>query len=143
MTTRIIITPETNGDLLITMKSGDKATFAAGIAALKDAIPADYRTFDGDTKSWRITTAGREGFDGWLAYMRAFHKATIEWTEASAKDTPSSSPDVFAALHLLPSAPPEVVRASYKALAQIHHPDAGGTHEAMLKINEAYRQLAA
>ncbi len=145
MTTRILITPDTaTGDLLFTIRSGDKATFAAGIAALKEDIAPDFRNFDGGTKQWRITAEGRADFDGWIAYMRLVHKAAIEWTDGEA-ETPRARtvPDAFATLHLLPSAPPEVVRASYKALAMKHHPDKGGNTEAMQKINEAYRRLAA
>ena len=142
MTTKIIITRDAD-DLLITMKSGDKATFAAGIAALKENIAPDYRTFDGDTKQWRITADGRAGFDGWLGYMRLFHKAAIEWTDGEAeKPRTRTAPDAFATLYLLPNAPPEVVRASYKALAQLVHPDKpGGDHAAMQRLNEAYERL--
>jgi curved DNA-binding protein CbpA len=42
---------------------------------------------------------------------------------------------------LLPSAPPEVVRAAYKALAMKHHPDKGGSTELMQAINQAYERL--
>lgn len=140
MTTKIIITRDAD-DLLFTMKSGDKATFAAGIAALKENIAPDFRAFDGDSKQWRITAEGRAGFDGWLAYMRLFHKAAIEWTDGEA-EKPRTAPDAFATLYLLPNAPPEVVRASYKALAQLVHPDKpGGDHAAMQRLNEAYERL--
>jgi hypothetical protein len=143
MTTKIIITRDAD-DLLITMKSGDKATFAAGIAALKENIAPDFRTFDGDTKQWRISPEGRAGFDGWLGYMRLFHKAAIEWTDGEAEKPRTRTPsraELYATLYLLPDAPQIVVKSAYRALAQLHHPDAGGTHESMLKINEAYERL--
>jgi DnaJ-class molecular chaperone len=42
---------------------------------------------------------------------------------------------------LLPSAPPEVIRAAYKAMATKNHPDKGGDMVAMQQINRAYAQL--
>jgi len=50
--------------------------------------------------------------------------------------------DPYRALHLLPSAPPEVAKAAYRALAQIHHPDRGGSHEAMQRVNTAWETLS-
>jgi DnaJ-class molecular chaperone len=78
--------------------------------------------------------------------MRLFHKAAIEWTDGEAEKPRTRTPsraELYATLYLLPNAPQIVIKASYKALAQKFHPDAGGTHEVMLRINEAYRQLAA
>ena len=46
--------------------------------------------------------------------------------------------DEFTALYLLPSAPPEVVRAAHKALAQMHHPDKGGDLRVMQVVNAAF-----
>jgi DnaJ-class molecular chaperone len=39
---------------------------------------------------------------------------------------------------LLPNAPPEVIKAAYKALAKIYHPDARGDSEKMIAINRAF-----
>lgn len=47
----------------------------------------------------------------------------------------------FATLHLLPSAPQEVVRAAHRALAVVHHPDRGGEIDRMVEINAAYDLL--
>lgn len=47
----------------------------------------------------------------------------------------------YAELGLLPGAPPELVRASYRILSRERHPDAGGTHEAMVRLNHAYEKL--
>ena len=42
----------------------------------------------------------------------------------------------FATLHLLPAAPPELV-AAYRVMVKVSHPDAGGSHGAMVRINNA------
>lgn len=46
-------------------------------------------------------------------------------------------------LYLQPEAPPEVIRAAYRALMQTlrMHPDLGGSHEQAALINEAYAVL--
>jgi hypothetical protein len=44
----------------------------------------------------------------------------------------------YAELHLLPTAPPELVRAAHRILIKQVHPDAGGSHEATVKINLAW-----
>jgi curved DNA-binding protein CbpA len=51
--------------------------------------------------------------------------------------------DAYAVLHLLPTAPPELIKAAYRCLAMIHHPDRGGDTEAMQRINSAYAGLSA
>jgi hypothetical protein len=45
------------------------------------------------------------------------------------------------ALYVTEDAPPEVIKASYRALCLLHHPDKGGKIETMQKINAAYEKL--
>jgi len=90
-----------------------------------------------------------------LSYARATFGAQVQWIGATYEDyeaecpppyTPPPRPkpvDPYKTLHLLPSAPPEVVKAAYKALAMKLHPDHGGDTDAMQRINDAYRRLAA
>lgn len=53
----------------------------------------------------------------------------------------------YATLHLLPSAPRQVVEAAYRALAKLHHPDLAPVERkeaattTMQAVNEAYRAL--
>lgn len=44
-------------------------------------------------------------------------------------------------LFVTSDAPPEVIRAAYKALAMLYHPDHGGDSERMLELNRAYEHL--
>ena len=39
-----------------------------------------------------------------------------------------------------PNAPAEVIKAAYRALAKIAHPDAGGNHAAMRRLTVAYQE---
>lgn len=56
---------------------------------------------------------------------------------------PASAPpaDPYAVLHLLPTAPAELVRAAYRVMAQLHHPDKGGDDLTMKRINNAFEAL--
>lgn len=45
------------------------------------------------------------------------------------------------ALYLMPGAPLEVVKAAYRALAQLYHPDKGGETVRMQEINAAMSEL--
>lgn len=51
--------------------------------------------------------------------------------------------DYYKVLGVRPGAPAEVIKAAYRALMKIHHPDVGGSKERAQEIEEAYRQLAA
>lgn len=54
--------------------------------------------------------------------------------------------DYYATLGVSPEAPPEVIKAAYRALAQKHHPDRNGSdraaNEQTARINEAFRVLS-
>ncbi len=45
-------------------------------------------------------------------------------------------------LHVQADAPAEVIKASYRALMALHHPDVGGDHAAASLLNEAYAVLS-
>jgi hypothetical protein len=54
-----------------------------------------------------------------------------------ARSNAPAIPEHYATLHLLPSAPAEVVNAAHKALVNLHHPDRGGDMATMQAINAA------
>lgn len=49
----------------------------------------------------------------------------------------------WATLGCAPKAPMEIVDAAYKILAKRYHPDTGGSHERMVKLNAAYERIKA
>lgn len=51
--------------------------------------------------------------------------------------------DYYKVLGIAPGAPTEVVKAAYRALMKIHHPDVGGDPQRAKEIEEAFRHLAA
>jgi hypothetical protein len=138
------------GDYLIKIRSDDADAFHDAIQGLKDFVDPSARRWQPATKSWRILPAGQLYVIDWLAVCRDQFGADVIWGKEKRREgrtAPKPEADPFAALYLLPSAPVEVVKAAYRALATMHHPDHGGDVEKMKAINAAYseatRRLAA
>ena len=55
----------------------------------------------------------------------------------------SNRRNYYRLLHVQADAPPEVIKASYRALMTVHHPDVGGNHEVAALLNEAYAVLSS
>ena len=133
------------------------------VDALKAVVPARSRTYAPEERTWWISAPE---WPKALRVLRAHGLFLANWyaTASSSEDDPGQgrfrweppgeppprrpsterlrSVDPYAELHLLPTAPPEVVRAAYRALALLHHPDKGGSEAAMKRINAAYERIA-
>jgi hypothetical protein len=149
--TTIFITKASDGAYAVRLSSRDAGTFKMMIEMLKGYIPSCHRVYVPERRTWRVDAYAHDCLHGWLAYVRTDFNARIEWLEVDTDPEQEWTPppvkpkasDPYVMLHLLPSAPPEVVKAAYKALAMKHHPDHGGATETMQRINAAYRALAA
>jgi hypothetical protein len=137
----------TGDQVSVKLKSSDREAFSFLIESLKDAIPAYDRTYSPASREWLIDASARDSLELWLDSAREVCGASVEWQQTKHDRTrakPPNETNAHATLHLLPSAPPELVRAAFKCLAQLHHPDKpGGDTEAMQRINAAFRKLAA
>ena len=137
----------------IKLKSDNPDAFRLCIDTLKSAIAPDMRSYNPATREWFVDEDATGRMRRWLDYCRANLYAEVEWLDGEAYADPEAewtppppkpkAVDPYVTLHLLPSAPPELIRAAFKCLAQIHHPDKGGETEVMQRINDAYRRLAA
>lgn len=145
MTTTIHITRGDNGGHNVKLQIGDGDAFNLAIRALKSIIEFEFRSYDPDVKAWTVNEDGYEQLILWVNHCRQSIDAEIKWQQPPPRPRRQQSPlDPYAALHLLPTAPPEVVKAAYKALATISHPDKeGGDVVAMQNINRAYAQLTS
>jgi DnaJ-domain-containing protein 1 len=56
-------------------------------------------------------------------------------------EAPEVERDPYEVLSVRPGSPREVVEASYRALAKMAHPDAGGSAEEMAALNAALEQI--
>ena len=108
---------------------------------LKGELPRFARQWDENLKMWRLAA----GFVGCALEIagRYFEPADDGDTGANGRGSPVQASEPWATLWLLPGAPPQVVKAAYRALARIHHPDVGGCTERMKAINGAFETILA
>ena len=109
---------------------------------LKAEIPANARSYEPADKTWTVTAAYANRAVDLL--RRRVPDAPIE----RLGTRPGTAPQhhiarPFAVLHLVPTAPPELVDPAYRTLARRCHPNTGGTDEAMRALNKARDALKA
>jgi hypothetical protein len=139
----------------ITLKSGDSEDFKNAIGTLKSYIHSSARSYDPQSRQWHVDPDAQTEFDRWLTYLVTVLCARLEWQHDEAKEErrqhqwpPAgyrkrpTREELCARLHLLPDAPPELIKAAYKTLAMKFHPDHGGDTRRMQELNEAFRLLA-
>lgn len=110
------------------------------IEALKASIPFNHRKWDPDSKLWWVDDAH---FSTALRLAHRFFDDVRDRTgdpEPKAEST-SALANPYSVLYLLPTAPTPVVKAVYRCLAKMCHPDAGGDAERMKLINRAYEAI--
>jgi hypothetical protein len=114
----------------------------AFIEALKDAVPSRYRTYDPALKEWRVWGEFKDLAITLL--LKYFPDADVpRQTHSKAQAQPrQAGSDHFQVLHLLPTAPPELIDAAFRCLAKIHHPDRGGDSAVMRQLTEAHEALS-
>lgn len=122
------------------------------VADLKRQIPTHCRAWTPELKYWWIESDYVN-----LAARLAESYFDVEYIDAprpqqhtSSAPPPPPRPlhlDPYETLHLLPSAPPELIEAAARALAKLHHPDLRPEHEkalatmTMARINRAAEDL--
>ncbi len=107
------------------------------VGEIKRSVPSPLRSYDPDTKAWTISARYVSTVFHILA--RVFGEVEVEGSRTGTSDPRQrASGDPYQVLHLLPSAPDEVVTVVYRTLARLTHPDVGGDHDAMLALNQAY-----
>jgi hypothetical protein len=148
--TIVSISKESDG-FSIKVKSADAGAFNLLIDTLKSFIRPELREYRPAGKQWRVEGRAAESLHKWLAYARTNLHAEVEWLDAREDEyerppkpqRPPAKVDAYSALHLLPDAPPSLIRAAFKCLVQLHHPDkATGDTAKMQQLNEAYKQMS-
>ncbi len=155
--TTITIKRDVLGDFLVFFQSRSADAFADLVSSIKCAIPPGFRTYRPAERCWQVDADAKSDLDEWLRQVQHTMPVRVVWTLATAgakeerqhqwppagyRKQPTRE-ELCARLHLLPDAPAEVVKAAYKALAQLNHPDKGGDTARMQELNEAFRLLAA
>lgn len=117
------------------------------IAFVKE-LPTAQRGYVPTRKSWWINydfllearDVGTEYFDA-VDWSSLDEQYRVALGDKIAKPEPPPRGD-HATLFLIAGAPPEVVKAAYRALALLHHPDRGGDAAKMKAVTAAYARLS-
>lgn len=108
---------------------------------LKAEIPSPMRAWDSDLKCWVIAQPYVQDA---LAIARRFFKV-IETGQQREHEhrahTTGNGNGPYATLYVTADAPMEVIKAAYRALALLHHPDHGGDLQRMQEINAAFDKV--
>jgi hypothetical protein len=101
----------------------------AMVSALKEQVPSRQRKWCPDLRQW------------W--FKADVIELVVELARTHCGDVQHEALDPFATMHLLPTAPPELVTVAYRTLAKLAHPDRGGDVHRMQALNVAYELLRA
>jgi hypothetical protein len=117
------------------------------VELLKMRIPSRHRAWDPSTKTWYVdpsyASLGIRLLRDWFGYVEV--EQAEGWRRGVSPPPPPQpirqKDQDFAVLHLLPSALPALIEASFKCLSKELHPGRGGSHEAMIERNQAVSAL--
>lgn len=110
------------------------------VQAIKDHIPSRQRKWLPDQRQWWFKAEAETA----MLKLAERHCGQVQHVQEDgdlAPAVPAEKVAAYKTLHLLPSAPAELVKYAYRVACKIHHPDAGGTTRAMQRVNEAYGLL--
>jgi hypothetical protein len=154
-----VVRRSTVGGYSVKFGCDDTEHFLGLVRSFKSRVDWRGRRFDPQDKVWYLTRAAGDDLRLWLlAHFEAVQRRLVgleldDLLDDEASQTPPPPPppprsppgrgpaSPYDVLWLRPGAPPELVRAAYRALAQLHHPDRGGDHETMVAINRAFDAL--
>jgi len=118
-----------------------------------DEIKADFRrrfprhrdaVYLPEQRAWSLPREHMRHLEAWLALW--FEEEAVAWERPARRPAPAQAlalASSYKVLYLSEGAPAELVEAARRVLAKRHHPDAGGTDEAMAAINAAADLLLA
>ncbi len=145
----------------VKLSSPDPQVFREALEGFKWWVPAYHRNYNSAWKTWYCKPEAYPQLHEWIKQVREAFGAKIEgmegpWTEyrkpnwQGSYDAPpprkprgvESEHEAYQVLCLTPAAPPQLIKAAYKTLAVIHHPDVTKDDgENMRRINAAFEVL--
>src|SRR5207245_9401101 len=101
-------------------------------------------SYSATSKTWSVPLWCRPRLHQWADYW--FDADCQQWDDDEVGNITQATDPVeraYAELHLLPTAPPELVQAAQRIMVKLSHPDAGGSHEAAVAVNLAVELIRA
>lgn len=115
---------------------------ATVVERLKVMIPSHDREWSPSQKHWLVAPL-------YVAQLATVLRAV--YGECNVEELPAGTAEptpirgeidvAYRELHLMPTAPAELVESAYRCLARLHHPDRGGSDARMRRLNEAVAVL--
>jgi hypothetical protein len=105
------------------------------VSMLKAGLHPQMRGWDPEKKAWWIAP---DAIEQAIDIARQFFSLSFDNATPTAISAESSAID---SLYLLPGAPERVVKAAYRELSKLHHPDVGGDDATMKRVNAAFERL--
>jgi hypothetical protein len=130
--------------------TGSSGEFDLALTMLKITVPHRLRRFESGSKSWQIERRAKGALMSWLLFCKNHLRAQViydsycgeaEWKRQVNKINKMQLAESYRMLHLLPSAPAELVKAAHKIMAKLNHPDLGGDIDTMQRINAAFDSI--
>jgi hypothetical protein len=103
------------------------------VDALKRRVPSHARKWDKDSREWSVRIAY---LDGVAALCRA-HFGDVDIDRGDRPEPRLNDP--FATI--LRAAPDAVLKRCFGLVVAAVHPDVGGDHDLMVRVNEAWAQI--
>lgn len=110
------------------------------VVEIKGEIPKEHRRWDAEEKVWAVSYLYERAL---IRLCRTYLGGVVQYRQGELARA-IQPPPAYQTLHLLPSAPREVVLAAYRALSKLHHPDVSSDHnanEVMKNINVAFDEI--
>jgi len=151
-TDRLSVVVRDDGARLLVSFKATRDEFQRFLAAFRDRFLPLPR-WSPQEHAWILPASERRPLLNWLAAR--VHPDALTWVDELAGRGRCYSPfppddplvSAYTALHLLPTAPVEVVQAAHRALVKLHHPDLASdehsAHSAMVTINQAITAIRA
>jgi len=128
---------------IVSLSGTDPPALQEAVDSLKRLISRAQRRFNAERREWSIHKSAAFQFYRWVDYACTATGANIEWgpVAGSVARRETRPADPYSVLHLRETAPPELIKAAYRTLAQLYHPDRGGDAQVMTELNLAYELL--
>lgn len=137
----IFVKHRTDGKYEVRVAAQSSRDYKQMIMSLRIYVPESMRTFKHLPRTWVIENQCRNEVGLWVVKMTEALDPTVEFFCERDGAWEATVGESYRTLHVLPSAPWEVVRNAYEGLVEIYHVRGGGDREQLERLHAAYDKL--